>query len=552
MRGRLWTGFALVGLSMVSPGRVRAQLPGIDVFLYHFELELPDTGTALRGSATVVFREFPAAADTLTLDLVGMTVDSVLNPILPDTATRHFSYDGRTLRIPINPAPKTGSALGRVTVVYHGTPADGLLAGSDGRGHAGLFADNWPERARYWLPTVDAPGDKAAVDFVVSAPAAWQVVANGQLVDTSAAEGSRGGGGRRRWTWRERRPIPTYTMVVAAGPMVRSVHPDAGAGTTHVPIDVWTWPDDSAYADSVPFHEVTSVVDALIRTVGPFPYEKLSHIESATKYGGMENASAIFYAERPYADRTMHEGVVRHETAHQWFGDAVTERDFHHLWLSEGFADYFDLVAGAALHGDSILTDGMRAYAAGYFKSSVVDRPIIDSAVTDPAKLLNANSYQKGAWVLHMLRRQVGDTAFFRGIRDYYATYRDSSVLSAQFQQVMERRSRKNLGWFFKQWLFQPGYPQVAVTWHYEPFKRQAVADIREVQPAAWGLFRLNDVPVEFTGPDGRTTRRTIDIDGPPATVRIDLSSTPSTMRLDPDGQFLLTSTVEARSETRP
>ena len=549
MRGRgrpssLWIAVLTLGASILPPARARAQRPGIDVFLYHFELNLPDTGVSFHGTATVVYRQAVGAGDTLALDLVGMQVDSVLNPLLPETDTHHFQYDGRSLRVPIAPAPKTGSLLGRVTVIYHGTPSDGLLAGSDGRGHAGLFADNWPERARYWLPTIDEPGDKAAVDFVVTAPAAWRVVANGALVDTAAADG-----GRVRWTWRERRPIPTYTMVVAAGPMVRSEHPPANASTTPVPVEVWTWPADSAYADSVPFHDVTSIVDVLSRLIGTFPYEKLSHVESATKYGGMENASAIFYPAQPYADRAMHEGVVRHETAHQWFGDAVTEKDFHHLWLSEGFADYFDLVAGADLHGDSVLSTGMQAYAASYFKSKVVDRPIIDTVETDPAKLLNANNYQKGAWVLHMLRYEIGDSAFFRGVRDYYSTWRDSSVLSDQFQQIIERRARKDLGWFFKQWLRQPGYPQLTVTWHYEPFKHQAIANIQETQPSAWGLFRLTKLPVVFEGPDGKTVRRMIDIDGPPSSERMDVPWVPTAMRLDPEGRFLLTSTVTAEAK---
>jgi len=539
MPGRV--GRTLLGLLLAAAASLPAQRAGIDVFLYHFELALPDSGLAIQGAATIAMRRGAAAGDTLSLDLVGMTVDSVVNPAHPDSS-HQFAYDGRALRVPLGPHPVSGTVLNRVTVYYHGAPTDGLLAGSDGRGHAGLFADNWPERARHWLPTIDDPGDKAAVDFVVTAPAAWRVVANGQLLDTTSADA-----GHVRWTWRERHPVPTYTMVIAAGPMVRSAHPTASTFTSPVPIDVWTWPDDSAFADSVPFHDVSAVVDVLTRIVGPFPYEKLAHVESATKYGGMENASAIFYAEAPYADRTMREGVVRHETAHQWFGDAVTERDFHHLWLSEGFADYFDLVAGAALHGDTILSQGMRAYAASYLKSPVVDRPIIDSTETDPARLLNANSYQKGAWVLHMLRRQVGDSAFFRGIRDYYATYRDSSVLSAQFETMMERKARKNLDWFFRQWLRQPGYPQLTVTWHYEPFKHQAVADVQETQPSAWGLFRLNGVPVEFTGPDGKTVRRTFDVDGPPTNVRMDVPWTPTAMRVDPDGAFLLTATVDAR-----
>lgn len=549
MRDR-WFGRrgVLLALAFAFATSLSGQRPGIDVFIYHFELQLPDTGLALRGTATVVYRETKGAGDTLVLDLVGMTVDSVVNPAVAQGQTNHFVYDGKTLRIPIAPAPASGALTGRVTIAYHGSPGDGLLAGSDGRGHSGLFADNWPERARYWIPTIDTPGDKSAVDFVVTAPSAWRVVANGQLLDTTTIDP-----GHTRWTWRERRPIPTYTMVVAAGPMVRSVHPPATAAEPSVPIDVWTWPGDSAYADSVPFSEVTDVVNALIRIVGPFPYEKLSHIESATKYGGMENSSAIFYAEKPYEDRTMREGVVRHETAHQWFGDAVTEKDFHHLWLSEGFADYFDLVAGAALHGDSILTQGLRAYATSYMKSKVVDRPIIDTAEQDPAKLLNANSYQKGALVLSMLRAQVGDSQFFRSVRDYYVTYRDSSVLSSQFQAIVAHRSGKNLDAFFKQWLTQPGYPQLEATWKYRPFQRQATIDFKQVQPAAWGLFRLDALPVDFVGADGKTVRRTIDVKGASGTVSVEnVPFTPTEVRIDPDGSYLLTVTVTPGTGTTP
>lgn len=540
----VWGGLALVA---APPGALSAQRPGVDVFLYHFELRLPDTGSTITATATIAYRRSSASGDTLALDLTGMQVDSVLNSSAPDSTARRFTYDGHQIRIPLGsvPATPTSSAprpslLGRVTIAYHGAPTDGLLIGADARGHRGAFADNWPERARDWLPTVDMPGDKSAVDFVVNAPAGWQVVANGRLLDTVAVDD-----GRMQWTWRERRPIPTYTMVVAAGPLVQSIHRAAGGLDGETPISVWTWPQDSAFADSVPFKSITEIVEAFTRIVGPFPYEKLAHVESATKYGGMENASAIFYAEQPYVDRTMGESVVRHETAHQWFGDAVTERDFHHLWLSEGFATYFDLVVGTALHGDSVMRLGMQAHAASYLKSPVVDRPIIDTAEHDPTKLLNANNYQKGAWVLHMLRAQVGDSAFFRGIRDYYATYRDSSVLTPALQAMLERSSRKNLTWFFHQWLWQAGYPQLQVVWHYEPFKHQAVAVIQQGQPPAWGYFRLPDLAVEFTGPDGKTVRRRFDVDGASTSTRIDLPWVPTAMRVDPDGAWLLTASVQ-------
>ncbi|HBZ69848.1 MAG TPA: peptidase M1, partial [Deltaproteobacteria bacterium] len=309
--------------------------------------------------------------------------------------------------------------------------------------------------------------------------------------------------------------------------------------------EVWAYPEDSAFADSVPFRRLTEVVEALQRFVGPFPYEKLAQVESSTRYGGMENSSAIFYAEQMYVSRRMTEGVVRHETAHQWFGDAVTERDFHHLWLSEGFATYFDLVAGAMLDGDTLLDNAMRRAAREVEASRVVDRPILDTTVTDPVQLLNENSYQKGAWVLHMLRGYIGRPAFYVGIREYYRTYRDSTALSDDLKRVMEQASGKELGWFFDQWLRQPGYPQLDVRWSYHSTTHEAVVNVAQAQPETWGTFRLPGVALEWSDSSGQVTRRVVEV--APArqqTLRIPLAAPPTSLRVDPDGALLLTATV--------
>ena len=544
MIGRWWA-FALAGVLASRGGssvvaQESARRPGIDVVSYGFQIVLPDSGDTIHAQATVVFRRTPVARDTLVLNLVGLTVDSVgfhrPHPSSPFTRSP-FDYDGLLLRVPLPHGPINDTE--NVSVFYHGTPRDGLMLHPDGRGREAVFADDWPERARYWLPTVDDPGDKAEVLWLVGAPAGWSVVANGRL-----AQIGRSPDGRSRWAYEEHHPIPTYSMVIGAARMAVSRHRAAVSEGDTVPIEVWTEPEDSAWADSVPFRRATEIVETMQRLVGPFPYEKLAHVESSTRYGGMENSTAIFYAEHPYVARRMGEGVVRHETAHQWFGDAVTERDFHELWLSEGFADYFDLVVGAALDGDSVLARGMAATARGYLRSSDVDRPVIDTAATEPARLLNANSYNKGAWVLHMLRGTVGDSDFWRGIRAYYRTYRDSSVTSADFQHAMERASDQRLDWFFAQWLRQPGYPRLDVAWRWDAASHRVSLDIGQAQPAAWGLFRLPVVTVEVLSNGGAPTRRNFSVSAARQTVQLDLPGPPTDVRVDPDGALLLTAQV--------
>ncbi len=515
----------LVAVALVA-GPAAGQQRKVDIAQYHFSIALTSTDS-IHATAAIAIRWDSGGDDTLRLSLVGMNVSGVADA--GSGRPYRFHYDGNLITIPI-PAGPTGSA--ELSVTYSGVPKDGLIIGRNAHDRISAFGDNWPQRARFWLPSVDTPSDKARVWFTVIAPHGWRVVANGRFSSSRYGE-----------NWQEAHPIPTYTMVFGAAEFTVSNHRRIIHGRDTIPIQVWTYAEDSAFADSVPFKNATEIVETMERLVGPFPYEKLAHVESSTRFGGMENSSAIFYAERPYVERRMGEGVVRHETAHQWFGDAVTPRHFHHLWLSEGFASYFDLVVGAALHGDSVLTAGMRRDAESYFSSSVVDRPILDTTVTDYVTLLNANNYPKGAWVLHMLRSYIGDSAFFRGIREYYRRYRDSTALSDDFRSVMEDAAGRDLEWFFRQWLRQPGYPQLDVAWRPQGVGRVRL-DVTQVQPAVWGRFRLPRLTIEFRAADGRVARRVYSVEGNVSVLFADLPFAPQQVTVDPDGALLLKTAV--------
>jgi len=506
-----------------------AQQRGVDIQAYHFAIDIPDSGSVINGIATVSYRPLRGYDDTLRLDLVGMNVRRVID--LVSMRALPFRYDSTVLRIATRGGGTWRSRRG-VVVEYSGAPRDGLIIKTNARGRRSAFGDNWPNRARFWLPTVDHPSDKARVMWSIRVPPGWQGVAN--------QPECRPPGGRTDCI--ESAPIPTYTMVLGATEMTRSVHQPAMTDGRRTPIEVWAYREDSAYADSVPFARATAIVEVLSRLVGPFPFSKLSHVQSSTRYGGMENSTVIFYDEGMYVRRAFGEGTVRHETAHQWFGDAVTPREWADLWLSEGFASYFDLVVGAELDGDSVLVRGMRANAAAWRRSDVVDRPMVDTVERDPNKLLNANVYPKGAWVLHMLRGVVGDSAFFRGVRNYYRQYRDSSVVSAQFQRVMERASGQQLGWFFREWLYQPGEPRLEVRWTSDSAGPTRLT-IRQVQAEGWGRWELPAVPVVFLRNGEVVARRTFRLSAGAAEATASFAGIGAVdeVRVDPDGTLLLT-----------
>jgi aminopeptidase N len=240
------------------------------------------------------------------------------------------------------------------------------------------------------------------------------------------------------------------------------------------------------------------MIDYFAKVVAPFPYEELRHVETSTIFGGMENSTVIFYDENQYRSRKLDEGTVAHETAHQWFGDAATEADWHHLWLSEGFATYFAALWNGFAYGDSALQATMAAGRATVLESPDTERPILDPAATDLLGLLNSNNYPKGAWVLHSLRGLIGDSAFFRGIRTYYREHQHGTALSSDFARVMSREAREPLDWYFAQALTQPGYPVIEVKTALEG--GHLVIELTQVQKPAWGTFRLPNLEIVLGG----------------------------------------------------
>jgi aminopeptidase N len=212
------------------------------------------------------------------------------------------------------------------------------------------------------------------------------------------------------------------------------------------------------------------------------------------------------------------------------------------LWLSEGFATYFQELWVERFGGDSAFRGDMRRLRDQIVKApDVAARPVIDTAQTDLMALLNTNSYQKGGWTLHMLRSLVGDSAFFRGIRSYYLANRHSTALTDDLRRAVEGSSGRSLGWFFDQWLRRPGYAEVTTSWRYDAAQRRVVATIG--QGTRFGTYRF-PLTVAITDGSGRERRATIDVPAAgSATLVVPLAvdGVPRTVSFDPDVRVLAT-----------
>ena len=500
--------------------------PNADVLRYAFCLALNDQNDEVLGEASIAVRFLADGVSDLRLDLVGMAVLTVQE----DGQPAPFARDDNGLRITLR-SPTKAEERRTYTVSYRGVPADGLTISKNRYGDRTFFADHWPNRARFWLPTVDDPRDKAACDFIITAPARYQVVANGLLTEVTDLRND-----LRLTRWLEAVPIPTKAMAVGVARFAVQFLGECN----HKSVQSWVYPRDRE-AGLRDFSQAAKALKFFEDRLGPFPYEKLANVEAKCRYGGMENAGAIFYDEKFVTGTGQYEDIVAHEIAHQWFGDSVTEADWHHIWLSEGFATYLDHVYLEATYGRDLMVQLMkkdRESVLSYFRKRP-NSPLVDTTITDLPRLLSPNSYQKGAWGLHMLRHVVGEKAFWDGLRAFYARYRDRNALTGDFQKVMGEVSRRDLSWFFREWIYQPGQPMYKGSWHYDASAKQLRVKLDQAQTS--GAFFKMPVDLAICAADERPPRiEVLQLDRKTNTFTFSIDTAPASVVLDPDTWVLM------------
>ncbi|MBM3907023.1 MAG: M1 family peptidase [Gemmatimonadetes bacterium] len=518
--------------------------PGIDAVHYAFTIELSDTTDAIAAALALDVRFAAAGQRAVRLDLInasaaqggkGMTVSAVTVDGVPVA----FTHANDELVIPLR-APSTLEQRVRVVVRYRGIPATGLKIGNNKYGDRTFFSDNWPDKARHWLPTIDHPSDKATSEFIVTAPNQYQVVSNGLQIEVTDVPG-----GRRRTHWKNSVPISPwlYVLGVARFAMQRV---DTFEGKA---IETWVYAQDrdAGFAD---FASPTKQVLAFYSDyVGPFAYERLANIQSNSVSGGMEAASAILYSERSVTgtQSVRWRNVVIHEIAHQWFGNAVTEGDWDDVWLSEGFATYFTLLyiehaygRDEFLRGLAASRQSVMAYSAQHPTYTVVHRNL--ARMED---VTSSQTYQKGSWILHMLRGVMGADAFRRGIRSYYQRYFNGTASTADFRRAMEAAAGRDLGWFFEQWLYAPGTLKIAGTWTYDAPTQQLRLTLDQQQGD--GLFRMPmEVGVYLKGQDTPILHR-VEVSAQSQSFTFAVAAEPAAVRLDPNQWVLMEASVERR-----
>lgn len=487
----------LLSVILIFPFLAKADLyplnKNIDIQHYAFHISLSDSSDMIFGDAyiTILFKK--SGLKSFRLDLINRNTDLVAKGMMVDgieIEQNKLSYTHQNDELIISlPQPAIEGKTMTFRINYHGIPRDGLRIGPTKYGDRSFFCENWPNRARHWLPTYDHPSDKATLEFIIKAPNHYKVISNGLLLEESALDKN-----MKLTHWKQSVPVSCWLFVLGVAEFAVQ-YVDQFNGKS---IETWVYAknrEDGFYD----FKEPTKKVLAFYSDyVGPFAYEKLANIQCASVSGGMETSSAIFYAENlvngKRDERTRN--VVIHEIAHQWFGNAVTESTWDDVWLSEGFATFFTLLFIENEYGKDEYVKGLlRA------KKTVVDlaAKMPDHSIVSPRTAENESvttglTYQKGAWVLHMLRNIVGETKFKKGIRSYYARYFNANANTADFRREMERASGLDLRSFFQQWLYQPAHPVLNIQWRYDATTKKLILEVEQAQS---GDIIFNS-PVEF------------------------------------------------------
>ena len=531
----LFTTTLLFVIPLISKADIYPINKNIDIKHYVFKLSLSDADNEITGTTLVTINFKEAGMQNFRLDFINKTSarkdkGMVVDAVSVNNAAVNYTHKNDELIISL-PAPSTKNQTITFTIQYHGIPFDGLRIGNTKLGDRSFFNENWPNRGRHWLPIVDHPYDKATSEFIVKAPSHYKVVSNGLLMEESELSNS-----TRLTHWKQSVPVSSWLFVLGVADFaVKYVDEFRGKS-----IQTWVYAKNRE-AGFYDFDEPTKkVLEFYSNYVGPYAYEKLANIQTPSVNGGMETSSAIFYGEDLVTgkrdERTRN--VVIHEIAHQWFGNAITETTWDDAWLSEGFATFFTLLFIEDEYGKDEYTKGIIQARKSVYDMSVKmpNFSIVSERTAEKEDVTSGITYQKGAWVIHMLRNLMGDIKFKKGIQNYYAKYFNANTSTSEFRAEMEKVSGKDLKLFFKQWLYQPINPTINANWKYDASTKKLTVQLQQAQQF------LYNVPVEigyYKKGANTPTILTMNLKDKDQAFSFPLATAPEKLELDPRALLL-------------
>ena len=424
----------------------------VDILHYFLQLEFIPSTQRVAGAVGITGKSLVNGFQHVVLDLMdNMTVTQVLR----GTTSLAFTHTGNLLDVTLDQTFGPGQTF-VVQVFYNGVPnptgfdSIGWTKGSSGAAGSMVWTLSEPDGAKTWWPCKDRPDDKATVEEWWTVPNTWTATGNGLLTGTVAVSGN-----RTQYKWTMHDPVTTYLVSVAATAYSKfsQTYTTLAGGT--MPIDHYVYPEHLSKAQTS-FAPLPSMIAYYAQRFGEYPFVEDKYGMSEFAWGGgMEHSTNTSYGWQLVNGGHNYDYIMAHELSHQWWGDSVSPKTWADVWLNEGFATYSEALWAEHLGGAT----GYRNYMNSFWRSS------FSGSVYNPLDLFGATVYDKGGWVQHMLRHVVGDTAFFNGLRDWYADRVDGTGNTAEYQATHEARYGATLDFFFQEWVYGTGQPRYEYGW---------------------------------------------------------------------------------------
>ncbi|MFB3131046.1 MAG: M1 family aminopeptidase, partial [Rhodothermales bacterium] len=498
------------------------------------------------GDATLRLTPLDTLADTLLLFAAGLTIDSV----------QFGALDSAKVDVPFRIGPpdsllialdtlRVRAAPFEVRIVYSAQPRRGLYFIEPDKKSPNQKRQIWtlgaPEDSRHWFPVFDLPGDQLTSELLVTVEPPLRVLSNGRLVEETTNED-----GTVTTHYVQDQPHAPYLVMLAVGEyeVVREMaRPSTGRP---VPLSYWVYPeqmDDVAHT----FGRTPDMVRFFAERLNtPFPWGSYAqvilrqfHVEGMANTGAALLSDRVLIDERTALDENP-DPLIARELAHQWFGTLVTARYWTDVWLNEGVASYLSALFEEHHAGADAFALRMMDYADHYqAEARQYRRPLVWNRWDDPAQMFDAHSNGKGAWVLHMLRRRLGDTLFWKVLEQHLSTYAYKPVETVDFRRVVRSVTGERFDDFFAQWVEAAGHPVLEVRYSYDAEEGLLAVTVEQQQEG----FRVPDVfRTDLTLEVHALTeafRFEVALEKRVQTFEFPLSMRPRFLLVDPEGDLL-------------
>jgi aminopeptidase N len=490
------------------------------------------------GDVTHTLTVLRDSTSKIIFDSAGLTIQSVT----VNKSSAKFETKDDKLIIPLATAAHAGEKFD-INIRYEAKPTKGLYFILPDKDYPDRPKQVWTqgesEDTRYYLPTYDYPNDRLTTETILTVPANWLTVANGKLISVTDAAN-----GMKTWTWKESQPSSTYLITVVAGEFDEVKDTWRGMPVTYYA------PKGRGDRLSMNYGRTPQMLELFSTKLGVnYPWEKYAQsMVDDFVAGGMENSSAttntsnsLQHAKLAAEYITGEDGLISHELGHQWFGDLVTCKDWGDIWLNEGFATFLEYMWTEAHFGkDEADAERWNSTRQWFADANLYAKPIVRHDFNDSGEF-DGNAYTKGGWVLYMLRHQLGEDAFYRGLKHYLEMNRGKNVVTADLAKAMEESTHTNVDQFFDQWLYGAGAPKLDLAYKYDDAKHEVALTVKQTQKVEGhvGLFRVHaDVEI-ITASGPRLFPITISNEKDTETFTFHADSAPLLVLFDKGNQVL-------------